>query len=435
MSLAAESATPPRSECDPKNSYAPFRQLLDGMREAAWLTGPDPATLLYVNPAYESMWGRNCASLYENSNSWLEGVHDEDRDRVRLACSAAEEASLECEFRILRPDGAMRRIRLHGFPVRDALGTVSRRSWIAEDNTERHDSDEEFDRFFNTSPDLMLICGFDGIVRRMNVPLRIPGCVSPETVSSSPFLRFVHPDDRDLLTSEIRHLISEGTTRSFEIRSVMEDGSYNWFSWSATAFTDRQLFYATGRDINAERVAHETLAARIRQQTCVAELGARALADGDLERLIADVPAMVAQVLRVDLAGIMELQRDGREFLLRAGYGWKVAIVGESRVTADPESVCGYMFSTNEPVILADFGGETRFQGSFNLRDEGVVSGMGCLIPGPDRAYGVLEVFWTQPRTFTEDDVHFLEAVAHILAGAIARRRGTMSSTSSSHPH
>jgi signal transduction histidine kinase len=42
------------------------------------------------------------------------------------------------------------------------------------------------------------------------------------------------------------------------------------------------------------------------------------------------------------------------------------------------------------------------------------------VIPGP---IGVLVALSREPRTFTKDDIHFLEAVAHVLAATILRKR------------
>jgi len=58
------------------------------------------------------------------------------------------------------------------------------------------------------------------------------------------------------------------------------------------------------------------------------------------------------------------------------------------------------------------------------LDDHGIIAGVWVAIPGPEGAVGVLGAHVTEVREFHEEDVHFLEAVAHVLATAIERRQG-----------
>ena len=59
-----------------------FRQLAENISEVFWMSDPSKNQLLFVSPAYETLWGHTCQSLYESPFSWFEAVHPEDRDRV-----------------------------------------------------------------------------------------------------------------------------------------------------------------------------------------------------------------------------------------------------------------------------------------------------------------------------------------------------------------
>jgi two-component system sensor kinase FixL len=82
-------------------------------------------------------------------------------------------------------------------------------------------------------------------------------------------------------------------------------------------------------------------------------------------------------------------------------------------------------------VIVEDLGNETRFSGPPLLVDHGVVSGMSVIIPGRDRPFGVLGAHTSRRRTFRNEDIHFLESVAHILSEAIERSRSELAIQSS----
>ncbi|MBV9491390.1 MAG: response regulator [Verrucomicrobia bacterium] len=121
-----------------RDSEERFRQLADNINEAFWMSNPATKQVLYVSPAYEAIWGRTQASLYEDPQSWLEAVHPEDYDRVRrTALGSQAEGRYDQEYRIVRPDGTVRWVHDQAFPVRDAAGQLIRIAGVAEDVTEQ----------------------------------------------------------------------------------------------------------------------------------------------------------------------------------------------------------------------------------------------------------------------------------------------------------
>jgi PAS domain S-box-containing protein len=176
----------------------------------------------------------------------------------------------------------------------------------------------------------------------------------------------------------------------------------------------------TFRDCTARNRAEEELAARVRQQAAVAELGQRALAGPDLATLMNEAVALVARTLGVEYGTVLELLPDDTALRLRAGVGWQEGLVGQAIVELDSQA--GYSLGSGEPVIVHDLHTERRFRDSPLLREHGVVSGMSVIIPGQERPFGVLGAHTTRRRLFTADDVHFLQAVANVLAAAIERK-------------
>ncbi|MGH2522849.1 MAG: PAS domain-containing protein, partial [Anaerolineales bacterium] len=127
-----------RAEEQLSQSERRFRELAEHIRQVFWMTDRRRPEVIYVSPAYEEVWGRTCQSLYEHPDSFLEAIHPDDRDRVRNAIARQLRGEqTEDEYRIIRPDGAVRWIWDRGFPIRDAAGQVSRVAGIAEDITER----------------------------------------------------------------------------------------------------------------------------------------------------------------------------------------------------------------------------------------------------------------------------------------------------------
>lgn len=126
-----------------RDSEERFRQITERIGEVFWMTDLAKGKVLYVSPAYESIWGRSCASLYENPGAWLDAVHPDDRERIREATLRRPAGGHGEEYRIVRPDGSVRFIRDRAFAVPDAAGNAYRVVGVAEDVTERHQAEEE----------------------------------------------------------------------------------------------------------------------------------------------------------------------------------------------------------------------------------------------------------------------------------------------------
>jgi len=127
-----------------RESEERFRQLAENINEVFWMVTPDSNKRLYVSPAYEEIWGRSCQSLYDQSNSWSDAIHPQDREFVIAKLEGRSRGeSTDVEYRIVRPDGSIRWIRDRGFPVRDEQGRVYRIAGIAEDITLRKQAELE----------------------------------------------------------------------------------------------------------------------------------------------------------------------------------------------------------------------------------------------------------------------------------------------------
>jgi PAS domain S-box-containing protein len=135
--LQAEILERRQAEKELRSSEERFRQLAENINEVFWVTDLHQNRMLYISPVYEELWGRSCASLYEDPDSFLDAVHPDDRERVLQAMAQESRAETETSFRILRPDGVLRWVRARTFPIRDESGTAYRVAGIAEDVTER----------------------------------------------------------------------------------------------------------------------------------------------------------------------------------------------------------------------------------------------------------------------------------------------------------
>lgn len=127
-----------------RESNERFLQIAENIREVFWMTDVSKNSMLYVSPAYETIWQRSVQDLYQSPRQWVEAVHPEDRDRVlRAALEKQAEGRYDEEYRVLRPDGSERWIRDRAFPIRDDQGRLRHLVGTAEDITERKRYEEQ----------------------------------------------------------------------------------------------------------------------------------------------------------------------------------------------------------------------------------------------------------------------------------------------------
>ncbi len=128
-----------RTENDLRESHEKFQQLANNITDVFWIRSPDLREVHYVSPAFERIWGRPITSLYTDPHQWTDYILPEDRERVQdvFARLAGDTRSLDIEYRIMRPDGEIRWVRVRGFQVRDAADKLIRHAGIVTDITEQ----------------------------------------------------------------------------------------------------------------------------------------------------------------------------------------------------------------------------------------------------------------------------------------------------------
>ena len=158
-----------------------------------------------------------------------------------------------------------------------------------------------------------------------------------------------------------------------------------------------------------------------RQLSTLADFSGHALRTDNLDDLLQEATRLVSEALDVDLVKILELLPDGETMLLRNGVNWHPGVVNHAKLPAHRGSPGGYALHTGRPVISQDVAEEKRFEIPPLLLEHGVQSMVNVVIPCDDGVFGVLEVDAQQPKAFGEDDIHFLQNYANLVASALDR--------------
>jgi two-component system cell cycle sensor histidine kinase/response regulator CckA len=224
-----------------------FRQLAENIREVFWITDPAKTRMIYVSPAYETLWGRTCASLYETPMSFADAIHPEDRERALARMSRQASGEYDEVYRILRPDGSLRWIHDRAFPVHGPAGEVVRVVGSAQDVTELkqaeqalRESEGRYRSLFESAPDGILVADSDGVYVDVNPSgLRMLG-YSREQLIGMKSTDIVAPSEAPRVESTLAE-INQGLEHRHEWQFRRKDGSGFHADVMATAMPDGRI--------------------------------------------------------------------------------------------------------------------------------------------------------------------------------------------------
>ncbi|NET03835.1 MAG: PAS domain S-box protein [Symploca sp. SIO2B6] len=133
-----------KAETALRESEEKLRQLAENTHDIFWVYDLVQYKCLYVSPAYETVCGRSCESVYENIKNHLNSVYPEDKEKVITEWRLQRQGEFaDNEYRILRPDGKIRWLQNRGFPIRNTSGEIYRCAGVAKDITERKQVEQQ----------------------------------------------------------------------------------------------------------------------------------------------------------------------------------------------------------------------------------------------------------------------------------------------------
>ncbi|ADB61237.1 PAS/PAC sensor signal transduction histidine kinase [Haloterrigena turkmenica DSM 5511] len=216
-----------------------FRQLVEHLDQVVWMSTADMRETIYVNSAFEEVYGRDRERLYEDPEVLLDAVHPDDRELLRSELETEVEEPHVIEYRIVQPDGDVRWIHDRVVPVYDDDGNVFRIVGEAMDITERKEHERELEDTksqLEAATEAGAVGTWEWHVRTDEMIVgpsfaRTFG-VNPEAardgVSLDRFVEAVHEDDRDRVAAEIEEVVETCGEYESEYRVRDADGELRW---------------------------------------------------------------------------------------------------------------------------------------------------------------------------------------------------------------
>lgn len=117
----------------------------------------------------------------------------------------------------------------------------------------RKKAEDELSRFFNISPDILCIAGFDGYFKKVNPAFAALLGFTEEELLSKPLESFIHPEDRSFTHIEIEQNKHNIETVSFENRYIAKSGKVIWLEWTAKPQASEAMIYAVAKDVTDKK--------------------------------------------------------------------------------------------------------------------------------------------------------------------------------------
>lgn len=143
--------------------------ITNNIGDVVWMTDPSKNSMIYISPSYERVWERTCKELYQTPFTFIEAIHEQDRERVLNSLQNQQKGTYNETYRILTPCGKIKWIHDKAFPVKNDAGEVYRVVGIASDISERIENEvklnhekEKFRTIVNNVPIFLTIFDENG---------------------------------------------------------------------------------------------------------------------------------------------------------------------------------------------------------------------------------------------------------------------------------
>lgn len=360
---------------------------------------------------------------------FINSMHESDRPRISAAIQQAIKTGEEytAEYRVHTATGEERWLTARGQVEYDAAGNPIAFPGALADITERKRAQEDRDRFFQMSHDMLAIIDRDGYFIQLNPAWTETLGYTLQELRAQPYIEFVHPDDQAKTIAEAKVVALGNSTIDFENRYRARDGSYRWISWNVVPFIEQGLLYCVARDITDRKRAEAAIAADLRDTQLLHDLSVQLTNETDIQVLYNEIMATAIVLTGADAGTVQILDPATQDLVLLATQGFKPNMTEHFyRVNASSNTSCGIALKNgNRTFINFDVPESEDPDGSLRIHVEaGYFFGQSTpLIARFGKPIGMVSTHWRERRQPSDRELRFLDLLARQAADLIEQRQ------------
>jgi PAS domain S-box-containing protein len=276
----------------------------------------------------------------------------------------------------------------------------------------------ELNRIFDLSSDLITVADFEGHFTRVNPAVEQILSYTAAEFLARPYIQFVHPDDREKTRAATARILQGKKVTSFENRYVRKDGSYRVLEWTSTPVLREKLVYGVARDVTERRQAESELRRLAGEQAArrrVATLVARGVSPAEVFSAVAKE---VERLLDADATAIGRLEPDGTMAIVASSGTAKDELPVGSHLKLESTMALTAVVRTGRPARVDSYSRASEF---VNRRAQrlGISSTVAVPIMIGGSLWGAIAA-GTNREQFPADAEHRMAEFTELVATAIA---------------
>ncbi len=234
-------------ELELKASEEKYRQLIETTNTGFTIVDAE-GVVLDANDEYARIAGRaDREEIMGRSVIEWTAPHDLERNKRALKAVLAKGHTRNLEIDYVAPGGLLRPVEINATVIETGEG--KRIMTLCRDVSAKKKAEEERDRMFNLSMDLLSVSGFDGYFRQVNPAWTRTLGWSEEELLKSFWLDLVHPNDLESTREAGRELARGKEIRGFKNRMRTKSGEYRRLSWSSFPLPSEKMVFSVIRDV------------------------------------------------------------------------------------------------------------------------------------------------------------------------------------------
>lgn len=319
---------------------AQFKLIIENIPQLIFLQSVESEEYLYISPGYERIWGRSCASLYQNPQSWQDAIHPEDYPTVAHSLAIQSQGEpVQRDYRVVRPDGSIRWVVADISLIHDSQGKPIRYVGVVNDITDRKHLELALQASETQLSAVLRRVG--GII--VSLQLHPDGTWTydysssgteilygypPEELLNDPHLwrSRVFPEDLENQILPFFQRVLDGRTTPFqtEYRFWHRDGSLRWIAGTATAEWDsaieRWIVTVMEVDISDRKRAEIALTQQVQRVQTLNRVTQTIRQSLNLQTIFTTATTEIAKILDIELATITQYLPERQCWLRVAAY-------------------------------------------------------------------------------------------------------------------
>ena len=239
-----------------KQSEERYRDLFENANDLIYVHDLE-GNFISVNQTSEKVFGYRREETLKLNIREIVAPEDHKKVETEIAAKLSGQPSSSYEVSCISKDGGRFSFEVNSRIIYESGEPIAVQG-IARDITDRKLAEEERDRLYNVSNDLLATIGFDGRILHINPAWeKILGYKKSELIGRFLY-EITHIEDQSFNISDQSGIRGDQST-SFESRLIAKNGSHCWILWNSTPIASEKISYAVGRNITERKHAEQIL--------------------------------------------------------------------------------------------------------------------------------------------------------------------------------